>query len=77
MKIGRPSERLAKKAQNLLAQLCVQHPMDGAVFELSAKLLDQEPLQKAQKLQKAFRAYTQVGAICFHFRNDHRIMQQK
>lgn len=49
-----------KKGQNLLAQLCVQHPMDGAVFELSARLLDQEPLQKAQKLQKAYRAYTQV-----------------
>lgn len=66
---GRPSERLSKKAQNLLAQLCVQHPMDGMVFELSARLLDQEPLQQAQKLQKAYRAYTQVR------RNDNRILQ--
>lgn len=57
---GRPSERLQKKALNLLAQLCVQNPSEGCVFELSAKLLDHEPLQKAQKLQKAYRAYTQV-----------------
>ncbi|XP_055311186.1 tetratricopeptide repeat protein 27 isoform X2 [Sitodiplosis mosellana] len=56
---GRPSERLLKKAQNLLAQLCVQYPTEGGVFELSAKLLDKVPLQKAQKLQKAYRAYTQ------------------
>lgn len=52
--------RLLKKAQNLLAQLCVQYPTEGVVFELSAKLLDKEPLQKAQKLQKGHRAYTQV-----------------
>lgn len=60
IELGRPSERLSKKAQQLLAQLCVQHPSEGIVFELSAKLLDKEPLQKAQKLQKAYRAYTQV-----------------
>lgn len=59
--VGRPSERLLKKAQNLLAQLCVQHPTEGVIFELSAKLLDKEPLQQAQKLQKAHRAYTQVS----------------
>lgn len=41
--------------------------MDGAVFELSAKLLDQEPLQKAQKLQKAYRAYTQVLPILYSY----------
>lgn len=58
--LGRPTDRLAKKAQNLLAQLCVQHPGEGVVFELNAKLLDSEPLQKAQKLQKAYRAFTQV-----------------
>lgn len=67
VKTGRPSERLSKKAQTLLAQLCVQHPMEGAVFELSAKLLDQEPLQKAQKLQKAYRAYTQVPITLLRF----------
>ncbi|XP_031616802.1 uncharacterized protein LOC116336802 [Contarinia nasturtii] len=50
---GRPSERLLKKAQILLAQLCVQYPT--MVFELSAKLFDKEPLQRAQKLQKAYR----------------------
>lgn len=58
--IGRPSGRLAKKAQNLLAQLCIQYPTEGTIFELSARLLEKEPLQKAQKLQKAHRAYTQV-----------------
>lgn len=58
---GRPSDRLLKKAQNLLGQLCVQYPTEGVIFELSAKLLDKEPLQKAQKLQKAHRAYTQVA----------------
>lgn len=59
-KLGRPTERLKKKAQNLLAQLCIQHPTEGVIFELSAKLLGSDPLQKAQKLQKAYRAYTQV-----------------
>lgn len=58
--IGRPSKRLLKKAQTQLAQLCVQYPAEGVVFELSAKLLENEPLQQAQKLQKAYRAYTQV-----------------
>lgn len=59
-KIGRPTNRLQTKAQNLLAKLCIQHPTEGIVFELSAKLFENDPLQKAQKLQKAFRAYTQV-----------------
>lgn len=59
--IGRPSERLTKKAINLLAQLCVQYPNEATVFELSAKLLKHEPLQRAQKLQKAYRAQTQVS----------------
>lgn len=56
---GRPSQRLLKKAQNILAHLCVQYPTEGAVFELSAKLLDADPLLKSQKLQKAYRCYTQ------------------
>lgn len=59
-KIGRQTDRLQRKAQNLLAQLCIQHPTEGIVFELSAKLFRSDPLQRAQKLQKAYRAYTQV-----------------
>lgn len=48
-----------------MAQLCVQHQTEGDVFELSAKLLESEPLQQAQKLQKAYRAYTQVYLAFF------------
>lgn len=57
---GRPSQRLAKKALNILAHLCVQYPTEGKVFELSAQLLDTEPILKSQKLQKAYRCYTQT-----------------
>lgn len=56
---GRPSQRLAKKAQNILAHLGVQYPGEGIVFELSAQLLDDDLLMKSQKLQKAYRCYTQ------------------
>lgn len=57
---GRPSQRLTKKALNTLAHLCVQYPTEGTVFELSAKLLDADPLLQSQKLQKAYRCYTQT-----------------
>ena len=57
---GRPTNRLVKKAQQLLAHLCVQYPGEGILFEWAAKLSVDEPLVKAQKLQKAYRAYTQV-----------------
>lgn len=56
---GQPTHRLTKKAQNILAHLCVQYPTEGVVFELSAKLLDSDLLLKCQKLQKAYRCYTQ------------------
>lgn len=62
---GRPAERLTVKAQNLLAHLCVQHPSEGVLFELAAKLFQKDPLTKAQKLQKAYRCYTQVSLIFF------------
>lgn len=59
-RLGNQSKRLAPKALKLLAELCVKYPNEGIVFELSAKLLTTEPLQRAQKLQKAYKAYTQV-----------------
>lgn len=57
---GNGTERLKKKAQTLLGHLCVQLPSEGKVWEFSATLYKGEPLARAQKLQRAFRAYTQV-----------------
>lgn len=56
----KPSLRLAKKAQTLLGRLCVQLPSEGKLWEFAAMLCADEPLAKAQKLQRAFRCYTQV-----------------
>lgn len=60
---GQPTQRLKKKAQTLLGHLCVQLPSEGVLWEHSAKLCAAEPLARAQKLQKAFRCYTQVSSL--------------
>lgn len=57
---GIPSERLTKKAQLLVGHLCVQYPSDGLLWEFAAYLCKNEPLSRAQKLQKAYRGYTQI-----------------
>ncbi|KAG4066179.1 hypothetical protein HA402_014479 [Bradysia odoriphaga] len=58
-----PSLRLKKKAQDLLGHLCAMLPSEGKLWEFSAKLCIGEPLAKAQKLQRAFRCYTQAQSL--------------
>ncbi|XP_055856573.1 tetratricopeptide repeat protein 27 [Episyrphus balteatus] len=55
---GRSTQRLVKKANTLLGHQCVKHGAEARLWELSA-LLAATPLNKAQKLQRAYRAYTQ------------------
>jgi len=62
---GQPTQRLKKKAQNLLGHLCVQLPSEGVLWEFSATLCAGEPLARAQKLQKAFRCYTQIHSVAW------------
>lgn len=50
--------RLIKKLQLLVGHVCVQQPLDGMAWELAAQIAD-GPLNRAQKLQKAYRAHTQ------------------
>lgn len=63
--VGRPTrERLTKKLQTLIGHVGVQQPADGVVWEMAAQLATKDQLVRAQKLQKAYRCYTQmqVGA---------------
>lgn len=55
---GIGSKRLTKKCLALLGQQSSQNPINGVLWELSAMITD-DVLQKAQKLQKAHRGYTQ------------------
>ncbi|XP_013117334.2 tetratricopeptide repeat protein 27 [Stomoxys calcitrans] len=54
---GQTQERLLKKATNLMGHQCVKHGSEPKIWELAA-LLAPTPLKKADKLVKAFRAYT-------------------
>ncbi|XP_061400608.1 tetratricopeptide repeat protein 27 [Musca vetustissima] len=54
---GQSPERLLKKATTLMGHQCVKHGSEPKVWELAA-LLATTPLKKAEKLVKAFRAYT-------------------
>lgn len=56
---GVPSGRLNKKATKLIGHICVQQPNEGILWEYAATL-SLEPLNRAQKLQKAYRGYTQT-----------------
>lgn len=57
---GHGAGRLKKKCLQLLAQQSAQNPTNGLVWQLSAKLTD-DPLLRAQKLQKAHRGFTQTA----------------
>ncbi|XP_075159976.1 tetratricopeptide repeat protein 27 [Haematobia irritans] len=54
---GQTPERLLKKAITLMGHQCVKHGSEPKVWELAA-LLAPTSLKKAEKLVKAFRAYT-------------------
>jgi tetratricopeptide (TPR) repeat protein len=56
---GLAASRLKKKALEMLAHLGSIHTNEGIVWELSAKLTN-EPLKKAEKLQKAHKGYVSV-----------------
>lgn len=56
---GNSAGRLKKKCLQLLGQQSAQNPTLGIVWELSSHITD-DPLQKAEKLQKAHRSYTQT-----------------
>lgn len=57
---GRGSGRLRKKAQKLCGHLGVLEPGEAVVWEMAALLRAEEPLLRAQALQKAFRCGTQT-----------------
>lgn len=63
---GFSAKRLKKKTMELLAHLGAMLPNEGIVWELSSKLTD-EPLVKAQKLQKAYKGYSSVHTSLFLF----------
>ena len=56
---GMSSNRLRKKAVEMLAHLSSIHGNEGVIWELSA-MLTEDPLKKAQKLQKAYGANISV-----------------
>ncbi|XP_063696340.1 tetratricopeptide repeat protein 27 [Culicoides brevitarsis] len=57
---GSTAGRLKKKCLTLLGQQSAQNPTLGIVHELSSRITD-DALQKAEKLQKAHRSYTQTS----------------
>lgn len=54
---GQTTERLLKKATNLMGHQCVKHGNESKVWELAA-LIAPTPLKKGEKLVKSFRSYT-------------------
>ncbi|KFB48642.1 AGAP006358-PA-like protein [Anopheles sinensis] len=59
---GQPCGRLKKKAINLLGHACAQRPNEGYLYELAAELEDVDLLRRCQKLQNAYRGYTQSNS---------------
>jgi hypothetical protein len=57
---GNKSNRLRKKALEMLAHIGSINMSEGIVWELSA-LLTEEPLKRAEKLQKAYKGYVHVS----------------
>ncbi|XP_053685328.1 tetratricopeptide repeat protein 27 [Sabethes cyaneus] len=53
------SQRLTKKMLQLLGHACARNVSNGYLYELSAQLEGEDMLKKANKLQNAYRAYTQ------------------
>lgn len=56
---GHAASRLRKKALEMLAHLGSIHTNEGVIWELSA-MLTNEPLKKAEKLQKAHKGFVSV-----------------
>uniref|UniRef100_A0A182PEQ3 TPR_REGION domain-containing protein n=1 Tax=Anopheles epiroticus TaxID=199890 RepID=A0A182PEQ3_9DIPT len=54
--------RLRKKAAKLLGHACAQQPNNGYLYELAAELEDTDMLKRCQKLQNAYRGYTQSNS---------------
>uniref|UniRef100_A0A182QCR7 Uncharacterized protein n=1 Tax=Anopheles farauti TaxID=69004 RepID=A0A182QCR7_9DIPT len=54
--------RLRKKAIKLLGHACAQQPNNGYLYELAAELEDTDLLKRCQKLQNAYRGYTQSNS---------------
>lgn len=59
---GNSSQRLTKKILKLLGHASAKTPNNGLLFELSSQLETEDPLKKAQKLQSAYRGYTQTNS---------------
>lgn len=57
---GNKSKRLRKKALEMLAHIGAINMSEGIVWELSS-LLTEEPLKRAEKLQKAYKGYVSVS----------------
>lgn len=61
---GKAANRLKKKALEMLAHLGSMHTNEGVIWELSA-MLTNEPLKKAEKLQKAHKGFVSVRSKHF------------
>uniref|UniRef100_A0A182NJA9 TPR_REGION domain-containing protein n=1 Tax=Anopheles dirus TaxID=7168 RepID=A0A182NJA9_9DIPT len=59
---GMSCSRLKKKAIKLLGHACAQQPNNGYLYALAAELEDTDLLKRCQKLQNAYRGYTQSNS---------------
>uniref|UniRef100_A0AAG5D4W6 Tetratricopeptide repeat protein 27 n=1 Tax=Anopheles atroparvus TaxID=41427 RepID=A0AAG5D4W6_ANOAO len=59
---GKPCVQLKKKAIKLLGHACAQRANDGYLYALAAELEDTDLLRRCQKLQNAYRGYTQSNS---------------
>uniref|UniRef100_A0A182YR29 TPR_REGION domain-containing protein n=1 Tax=Anopheles stephensi TaxID=30069 RepID=A0A182YR29_ANOST len=59
---GTACSRLKKKAITMLGHACAQQPTNGYLYELAAELEDTDLLKRCQKLQNAYRGYTQSNS---------------
>ncbi|XP_035785665.1 tetratricopeptide repeat protein 27-like [Anopheles albimanus] len=59
---GQPCSRLRKKAIKLLGHACAQRTNNGYLYALAAELEDTDLLKRCQKLQNAYRGYTQSNS---------------
>ncbi|XP_055629741.1 tetratricopeptide repeat protein 27 [Toxorhynchites rutilus septentrionalis] len=59
---GNSSHRLTKKMLKLLGYACAKIPNNGNLYELSSRLETEDCFKKAQKLQSAYRCYTQSNS---------------
>ncbi|XP_065076866.1 tetratricopeptide repeat protein 27 [Ochlerotatus camptorhynchus] len=59
---GNSTQRLTKKILKLLGHACAKTANNGLLYELSSQLETKDPLKKAQKLQNAYRGYTQTNS---------------